>query len=118
MNRRLMEDNIGKAREVLKKAFPKDTADKMLRSKMSAFGAVVLMSGPLPAIAYYAANEEKIIELLAAMYGTTEKELFDKVRADLGRNRIAAVEKLLAYSVSLKMAFNLLALTETATGEA
>ena len=117
MNRYLIEKNIGKARDVLKNEFNNGKAKKMLRSKMSAFGAVVLMSGPLPAIAYYADNEPMIVKLLAAMYENTSADtLFTKIRTDLQRNRMATVETLLAYSVSLKMAFNLLTLTET-TGD-
>lgn len=117
MNRNLIEKNIGKARDVLKNKFHDGEAKKKLRSKMSAFGAVVLMSGPLPAIAYYMENEKQIVELLAAMYDNTSADkLFDKIRTDLQRNRTATVETLLAYSVSLKMAFNLLTLTET-TGD-
>lgn len=117
MDRHLVEKNIGKAQDVLLKAFPSGKAEKMLRSKMSAFGAAVRMSGPLPAIAYYKENEPGIVKLLAGMYDTTDDKLFSTVRESLTKNRTAAVEKLLAYSVSLKMAFNLFTLTESATGK-
>ena len=117
MNRYLVEKHIGDAYDVLKAKYQNGNVDKTLRSKMSAFGAVVLMSGPLPAIAYYADNEKQIVELLEKMYGNTSADgLFAKVRDDLRRNRTAAVETLLAYSVSLKMAFNLLALDDPADG--
>lgn len=114
MDKHLVEKYIGKAQDVLQKAFPEGKAEKMMRSKMSAFGAVVRMNGPLPAIAYYEDNEPKIVSLLAGMYDTTEDKLFRTVREALKKNRTSAVETLLAYSVSLKMALNLFTLTESA----
>ena len=60
MDRYSVEKNIGKAIDSIEAVFGTDKVDKSMRSKMSAFGAAVLMGGPLSAFAYYEKNEKKI----------------------------------------------------------
>ena len=52
MDRYAVEKNIGKAIDSIEAVFGTDNVDKSMRSKMSAFGAAVLME-PLSAFAYY-----------------------------------------------------------------
>lgn len=110
MNKRIVEENMGKAAEAIEKVFAlqeqeEKVIDKTYRSKMSAFGAAVMMSGILPAIAYYQKNEVKIIELLKCMIPTVEGSLFDYIKNQEDRNAIT--ETILNYSISLKLAMNL-----------
>lgn len=103
MDRYAVEKNIGKAIDSIEAVFGTDKVDKSMRSKMSAFGAAVLMGGPLSAFAYYEKNEKKIPEMLAKMYGCGDvKELIR-----LFETGSADIEELLARSVSLKLALNL-----------
>lgn len=133
MNKYEVEKHMGPAREAISKVFKEDKIDKMMRSKMSAFGAMVLMSGVTPAIAYYSDNEPEIIELLEEMYinndpkannqkenGSTNKkiEFFDRIVKDMQTNGVPddkkkqeITEQIINYSISLKMAFNLFELT-------
>jgi hypothetical protein len=121
MNKRYLENNIGKAREAIENCPGIDKTDKQLRSKMAAFGATVISSGILAAIAYYHENARDIERLLAKMYcGDYEKDLFkavyDKVKlsedqdgritTEYLRKKEEITERILNDSVCLKMAFN------------
>ena len=121
MNKRYLENNIGRAREAIENCPGIDKTDKQLRSKMAAFGATVISSGLLSAIAYYHENARDIERLIAKMYyGDYEKDLFktvyDEIRLatdqhgrivtkDL-RKKEEMTERMLNDSVCLKMAFN------------
>ncbi|MCR5347729.1 MAG: hypothetical protein K6E38_08120 [Fretibacterium sp.] len=116
MNRYEIERNMKNARDAISKVFQKDGSgpvDKMMRSKISAFGAMVLMSGVVPALCYYRDNEEKIVDLVAAMYDNREPGIannFVKVitdRMDQQGQRETLTENIINDSVSLKLAFNL-----------
>ena len=124
MNKRYLENNIGRAREAIEKCPGIDKTDKQLRSKMAAFGAAVISSGILSAIAYYHENEPAVERLLAKMYcDDYEKDLFqaiyDETRLGVAsgdpdgrivtwnlRKNEEVTERILNDSVCLKMAFN------------
>lgn len=103
MNRYEVENNIGKARASIQEVYGTNKVEKTMRSKMSAFGAAVLMGGPLSALTYYQKNEANVVTLLAKMYGKKNGlelvQMFEKESPD--------IEELLAKSVSLKLALNL-----------
>ena len=113
MNRYRIEELIGDAQAVIAEQYKgQDTIDKMMRSKMSAFGAAVIMSGVLPAIAFYRENEPVIVTMLETLYKKVHKnalgEIFAIMDKEIREHRESeATEELLAMSVSLKMAFNL-----------
>ncbi len=137
MNKYEVEKHMGLASETICKVYKqdkidKDKIDKMMRSKMAAFGAMVLMSGVTPAIAYYSDNEPKIVELISEMYlqnslintpkdnVCTNKpvDFFNRIVMDMQTNgkpdckkKQIVTEKIINYSISLKMAFNLFELT-------
>lgn len=120
MNRYRVEELIGDARTVIAEQY-KDQAviDKMMRSKMSAFGAAVVMSGALPAIAFYKDNEPTIVTLLEKLYKKCYKDasgdIFEIMDKQVREHReTEATEELLAMAVSLKMAFNLFKLEKKA----
>lgn len=122
MDQYRVEDMLGDASDILRETFPEGRIDKMKRSKMSAFGAAVLMGGPLPAISYYALNEPDIIKLLDALYHKRHENingnvrLFDIVKDQIRQNHKDIItEELLDMSVSFKMAFNLYELVDTGT---
>lgn len=121
MNKRYLENNIGRAREAIENCPGIDKTDKQLRSKMAAFGATVISSGLLSAIAYYHENARDIERLIAKMYcGDYERDLFrtvcDEIRLDTDqcgriitknlRKKEEMTERMLNDSVCLKMAFN------------
>ncbi|MCR5324949.1 MAG: hypothetical protein K6E85_16960 [Lachnospiraceae bacterium] len=101
MNKRNIDANIEAACRAIKEVSG-DTIDKSLRSKMSAFGAAVNMSGVRPAIAYFVKNEESIIDMLCKMYSDeNEKQIDSKELMEKDK------EELLDKAVSLKLAMNL-----------
>lgn len=121
MNKRYLESNIGRAREVIEKCPGIDKTDKQLRSKMAAFGATVISSGILSAIAYYHENERAVERLLAKMYcDDYEKDLFQAIYQEIRlgtdqedrivmrnmKKKEEVTERILNDSVCLKMAFN------------
>ena len=116
MERFQIEGFIGDARKVLEKSCKKGELDKTLRSKMSGFGAAVIMGGILPAIAYYSKNEKDVLLLLEQLYTRVhpeehiEGDLFSIAQNHKNPNEIS--EELLAMSVSLKMAMNTFRLVE------
>jgi len=122
MNRYRVEELIGDARAVIDEQYKgQDTIDKMMRSKMSAFGAAVIMSGVLPAIAFYRENEPVIVTMLEKLYKKVHKnvsgEIFAIMEKEIREQRDSeATEELLAMSVSLKMAFNLFKLVQKKPG--
>lgn len=113
MNRYRIEELIGDARKVIAEQYKdQDSIDMMMRSKMSAFGAAVIMSGVLPAIAFYRDNQKEIVIMLEKLYKKVHKnasgDIFDIMDQQIREHREAeATEELLAMSVSLKMALNL-----------
>ena len=119
MNRYQVDEIIGEARDVIADHYRgQDSIDKMMRSKMSAFGAAVIMSGILPAIAFYMENEKDIVDMLETLYKkihtTASGNIFDIMDKQIREHREnEATEDLLAMSVSLKMAFNLFKLEKT-----
>ncbi len=121
MNKSYLENNIGRAREVIENCPGIDKTDKQLRSKMAAFGATVISSGILSALAYYHENARDIERLIAKMYcGDYENDLFQTVYEEIQlnmdqdgrivtkdlRKKIEMTERMLNDSVCLKMAFN------------
>ncbi len=118
MNRYEIEKNMGVAQEVIRGKFGDKPIDKMMRSKISAFGAMVMMSGVMPAIAFYMYNQKEIVDLIAEMYDKREpgiKSVFFKTitqRAEQEGQRDLVVENILNDSISLKLAFNLFELEE------
>lgn len=121
MNKRYLENNIGRAREAIENCPGIDKTDKQLRSKTAAFGAAVISSGILSAIAYYHENERAVEKLLAKMYcGDYEEDLFKVVYQAIGmgtdqngrittanlEKKTEITERILNDSVCLKMAFN------------
>ncbi len=118
MNRYEIEQNMGNAREVIKKQFGGNSVDKMMRSKISAFGAMVLMSGVRPTICFYMDNEPAIVDLVAAMYEYREPGIkghfFNAITKKIEQEgkRDLVTENILNDSVSLKLAFNLFELKE------
>lgn len=133
MDKYEVEKNMGAAKEAISKVFKDDKIDKTMRSKMSAFGAMVLMSGVTPAIAYYSENQPKVVELLAEMYlgncqddkkeqvkkeQVKKEEFFKKIIEKMKVNekqddkkKQEVTEQIINYSISLKLAFNLFELT-------
>lgn len=116
MDKYLVEKWIGPAKDVIADKYQgQDSIDKMMRSKMSAFGAAILMSGVLPAIAFFQKNEPDVVTLVESLYGKEHPgetgELFDIVRSRIdaqgSRNEKEITEDILTISVSLKLAFNL-----------
>ena len=98
--------------ENFKDANGKIVVDSTYRSKMSAFGAVVIMSGLLPALAYYQKKEKTIIKLLEYMYkkyneldDTKEISIFKKAKAEENKDNLK--ELILNFSISLKLVMNL-----------
>ena len=121
MNRKYLENNIGRAREAIENCPGIDKTDKQLRSKTAAFGAAVISSGLLSAVAYYHENERAVEKLLSKMYcGDYEEDLFMAVYRAVGlhtdrsgritsgdlRKKAEITERILNDSVCLKMAFN------------
>lgn len=110
MDKRAVERYMPMADEAIKTVFGNEKIDKTYRSKLSAFGAAVIMSGLLPALAYYKKNEEKVIKLLENMY---EKKSGTKLGSD-GLFGLAKNEKdedlkelIINFSISLKLVMNL-----------
>ncbi len=118
MDRYRIEKMIGPAADALKEQYPDGKLEKTIRSKFSAFGAAVLMSGLLPAMAYYRKNQPEIIDLLEKVYSAehhknSKGKLFDIVRSEIDAKRRGVVTaEILDMSVSLKMACNLFELTD------
>ncbi len=121
MNKRYLENNIGRAREAIENCPDIDKTDKQLRSKTAAFGAAVISSGILSAIAYYHENEPSIEKLLAKMYSNDyNADLFQEVYREIKlgldqdgkiitrnvKRKSEITERILNDSVCLKMAFN------------
>ena len=114
MDRRAVERYMPLADEAIQSMFGNTKVDKTYRSKLSAFGAAVIMSGLLPTIAYYSKNEDKIIKLLEYMYnnssetkGEKKDSLFDYVKTLEGKELSNIKEKIINYSISLKLVLNL-----------
>ena len=103
MNKHIIEKNIVKARNSIQKVFAEEPVKKNMRSKMSSFGASVLMSGPLSAIAYFYKNEKKVVELIAIMYDEESPESLIK----RFENTPPDTQDLIAKSISLKLALNM-----------
>lgn len=132
MNRYDIENNMENARDAIKNKFwekdPKTgelrskPINKMMRSKISAFGAMVLMSGVQPAICFFNDDTDEtkkaIVDLVAAMYNKREPGIkdhfFDKItkKIEVEKQREIVQENILNDSVSLKLAFNLFELKE------
>lgn len=121
MNKKYLEENIGRAREAIENCPKIDKSNKQLRSKMAAFGAAVLSGGLLSALAYYHENEPTIEKLLAKMYcDKYNEDLFQIIYKDIkltedkdGRlvpgnihRKAEITERILNDSICLKMAFN------------
>ena len=106
MNKRNVEEHMDKAVAAIKQVFPNGDVDRSMRSKMSAFGAAVMMSGKGSALAYYLKNEEKIIEMIYKTYPEeeTEKKKANDMFSILERKQ---TDDLLERSVALKLALNL-----------
>lgn len=120
MNKKFVEENIGKAKAAIEEMpgllDDKKQLDKTMRSKMAAFGAAVYMSGLRPAIAYYTKNEVNVIKLLSRMYtGKYDENLFDKIPNDF-RKMQEVRDTILGYAVCLKLAMNLFELKENENG--
>ena len=94
MDKYVVEQNMPKAQAAIKKVFGENPAiDNTYRSAMSGFGSAVLMSGLLPAIAYYQKNNPKVVDLLVAMYDDVKdgEGLFNKFKGDKpGKNKSKA----------------------------
>ena len=110
MDKRVVESYMPMADEAIKNVLGNEKIDKTYRSKLSAFGAAVIMSGLLPALAYYQKNEKKVIELLEDMY----KQLPDKELNEGGLFELAKKKKeedlkelIINFSISLKLVMNL-----------
>lgn len=127
MDKYEVEKNMEAAYQAINDTFSGKTVDKMMRSKMSAFGAMVVMSGVIPALAYYKQNEPKIIELLWRMYkDESEKNPNDKLEnfpMQIAKNmkvdnkidskkKQEITEKIINEAISLKLAFNLFTLKD------
>ena len=103
MNKYIIEKNIGKAHDAIKSVYGFQQISSSMRSKMAAFGAAVLMSGPRSAFAYFNKNEKKLVELIAKMY---DKNSADEL-IQLFESSSPDVNELIAKSVSLKLALNM-----------
>ena len=70
MDKREVERYMPLADEAISKVLNGKEIDKTFRSKLSAFGATVIMSGLVPAIVYYVKEEQTmvVVNLLAYMY--------------------------------------------------
>lgn len=120
MDKRAVENFMPLADDAIRKTFKdkdgKIVVDSTYRSKMSAFGAAVIMSGLLPALAYYQKNEDKIIKLLEYMYkeydkkyneldDTKENSIFEIAKDEKNKDNLK--ELILNFSISLKLVMNL-----------
>lgn len=107
MDKRAVESYMSLADKAINEVFPDGKIDSTYRSKMSAFGATVIMSGLLPAVAYYKKNEEKVIKLLEYMY----KEYMNLEKVNLfetAKNKDDEFKELVInFSISLKLVMNL-----------
>ena len=122
MDRYRVEELIGPAKEVIDETFGRNASiKKIIRSKMSAFGAAIQMSGVLPAVALYEDQEKsedrKVIELIEKLYkrmypgksGTLFYMVKDEIRE---RHEMAVTDDVLCASIALKLALNLFKLIE------
>lgn len=110
MDKRAVERYMPMADEAIRSVFGKEKIDKTYRSKLSAFGAAVIMSGLLPAMAYYKKNEVKLIELLENMYEkNTGSKLGNGGLFELAKNKEEEdlKELIINFSISLKLVLNL-----------
>ncbi len=123
MDRYRIEDNMHKAYEAVKevrKSCSKLDLSRTLRGKLSAFGATVMMSGLLPAIAYFVENEPGVVLLLMKMDGKqlpeemkeddapkVAKEFFNQLLDEPGAKSRDFAERFMEYGVSLKLVLNL-----------
>lgn len=110
MDKRKVEAYMPLADSAIKKVFGDTKVDKTYRSKMSAFGATVIMSGLLPALAHYTKNENKVVELLEKMYNENKDEsvtLFDIAKGMSLEDLNDLKELIINYSISLKLVLNL-----------
>ena len=105
MNKRNVENNMEKACEAINAVRNKDCIDKSLRGKMSAFGAAVMMSGVKPAVAYFAKNEPKVINMLYCVYDNNgaNKGIEAQTKCLCKQEKEDILEK----AVSLKLAMNM-----------
>lgn len=80
MNKYEVEEKLPSAVDIIERK--KSQIDSSTRSKLSAFGATIVMSGLLPALAAYSKDENKIVvTLIEKMIGEHEGKLFGKVKA-------------------------------------
>ena len=121
MDRYRVDELMGDAKDVIVETYGAHASiKKIVRSKMSAFGAAVQMSGVLPAIAFYCNQDKpeakKVVELLQGlylkMYPSKHGELFDLVNQEIRNHREPSVtDDILCASVALKLSLNLFQLT-------
>ena len=124
MDRYRIEENMREANEAVKKLreiWPKWKPDKTLRGKLSAFGAAAMMSGLMPALAYFVENEPAVVLLLMKMDGQelpekitgddnakkAVKNFFDQLLDSQEATRKDTAERFMEYGVSLKLVLNL-----------
>lgn len=118
MDRNHVEKMMGPAADALMKKYPTEKLDRTIRSKFSAFGATVIMSGLLPAIAFYQKNEPDTIALITELYRLENNDFEDNI-FDTSYNAIKdgrrndVTETILDIAVSLKLACNLFELVKS-----
>lgn len=110
MDKRAVERYMPMADDAIITVFGNVKIDKTYRSKLSAFGAAVMMSGLLPALAYYKKNEGKVIELLEYMYEKKAGKKLDngglfKLAKETKEEDLK--ELIINFSISLKLVMNL-----------
>lgn len=124
MDRYRIEENMREANEAVKKLreiWSTWNPDRSLRGKLSAFGAAAMMSGLMPALAYFVENEPAVVLLLMKMDGQelpkkitgddiakkAVKNFFDQLLDSQEATKKETAERFMEYGVSLKLVLNL-----------
>lgn len=110
MGKVFIENNIGKAIDIVNNTIAKDgVIDPTYRSKMSAFGGAIINNGLISAFSFYQKNEEKVVTMLRKLDNPKIERNIDyicELKGLEGDEKLERTRRIIDLSVSLKLAMN------------